>query len=135
MPSMQNIVLEDAAVPTPNEVTFKAMSLVNNVGAYQDDSDGPISLWPRITISVRPASSGNQGHKVIAKITLPIPREVEEGSCCVPNGTPQPQNIVTVEFLRSSQSSNTTAADTLAFLQGLVADAQFTQCALGESLR
>lgn len=134
MPIMQAIVLDDAQ-STPVSHTFKPMSLRNDIGSYADDSTGAVKTWPSITISVRPASQQNQGHKVILKITQPLNVEPEDGACCVPSGTPVPSNLVTVEFMRNSQSSALDAETLLEFLQQVVLDDQFTLTALGESLR
>lgn len=134
MPIMANIVLDDAQDPAVTH-TFKPMSLRNDLGSYADSAVGAVKTWPTITISTRPASTANQGHKTIAKIVLPLAQEDDPSACCVPVGTPQPASIVSVEFLRHSTSSTIDAETLLAFLQQLVEDTQFTACALGESLR
>lgn len=131
---MQAIVLDDAQ-ETPVSHTFKPMSLRNDIGTYADSAEGAVKSWPTITISVRPSSTSNQGHKVILKITQPLTVDQENGACCVPAGTPVPSNLVTVEFMRNSQSSSLDAETLLEFLQQVVLDDQFTLTALGESLR
>jgi len=132
MPTMANIVLE---YPPETDNTFKPMSLVDNMGTYSNVIDGTVQSWPKITISVRPAQVSNNGHKVTLRVTLPLARMEDEGTCCVPRGTPLPANVVTIEFLRHNQSSQAAAEEILAYLQQVVNDTQFTACALGESLR
>lgn len=134
MPVMANIVLDDAKEP-PVSHTFKPMSLRNDIGSYADNADGPVKTWPTLTISTRPASANNGGHKTVLKIVLPLVVDDDPSACCVPAGTPQPTSLVTVEFLRNSMSSNLDAETLLEFLQQAVLDSQFTSCALGESLR
>lgn len=134
MPVMSNIVLDDAASP-PVSHTFKPISLVNNLGKYSDNAAGTLAIWPRISCSVRPAANGNNGHKTIWKIELPFKTEQDDGQCCVPIGTTPPQNMVTIETLMSSASPLSEMDDIIAFLQGLVSNAQFLATASGESLR
>jgi len=135
MPTMAPIVVEDTTTPEPIEHTFLPMSLDGNIGTYQDSATGTVKSWPKITISVRPSTPANGGHKVILKMTLPVARVSEEGQCCVPIGTALPANLVTVEFLRSNDAQAKDAEDALAYLQQVVQDAQFTAVALGQSLR
>lgn len=134
MPVMTAIVLDDAATP-PVSHTFKPMSLRNDIGTYMDDSSGAVKTWPSITISTRPASTANQGHKVIVKITQPLVVTQDDGTCCTPQGAPVPTSLVSIEFLRNSVSSAADANTLLKYLQELVLDPQFTATALGESLR
>lgn len=134
MPIMANIVLDDANEPAVSR-TFKPMSLRNDIGIYSNETGGAVKTWPTLSISTRPASTNNQGHKTILKIVLPLVPVDDPSACCVPSGTPQPASIVTVEFLRNSISSTLDAETLLEFLQQAVLDTQFTACALGESLR
>lgn len=134
MPVMQNIVLKDAATPPVNH-TFNPMSLRNDLGTYVDKSGGAIKTRPAITISVRPASPGNQGHKVTVKLTLPHVVAAEDGTCCTPPGAAVPFSQVSIETLRNSVSSDADNATLLSFLADLVKDPQFVAVAGGESLR
>lgn len=133
MPTMQNIVLDDAATPAVPR-TFKPMSLRNDVGTYQDDSSGRVSEWPTISIGTRPASKTNAGHKTTLKIVLPHPVDDSDGACCVDKNNVA-SSLVTVEFLRSSVATNDQINDLLKFLQQMVENGQFTATAKGESLR
>lgn len=134
MPTMTSIVLDDAQDPAV-EHTFKPMSLRNDIGTYMDDSTGAVKTWPTITISTRAASTANQGHKVILKITQPLVPPTDDGSCCIPADAVVPTSLVTVEFMRNKVSSNLDAQTLLKWLQEVVLDSQFTSTALGESLR
>lgn len=134
MPVMTNIVLNDAASPSVPHI-FKPMSLRNDLGTYMDDSNGAVQIWPSITISTRPASAANQGHKTILKIVQPLVTPTEDGTCCTPQGAPVPTSTVTIEFMRNKTSGNLPAETLLKFLQEIVLDSQFTSTALGESLR
>jgi len=134
MPSMANIVLNDATSPTPVAHTFKPMSLVNNQGQYAETT-GALKTWNRIQCDIRPAAANNGGHRVTWKITQPIIVDPDAGECCTPKGTAVPANLVTVEFLRSSSSDDNAVADLLAFLKELVTNSQFVATSKGESLR
>lgn len=135
MPVMSNIVLDDATSPTPVAHTFKPISLVDNLGRWNDNSTGTLATWPVITCSVRPAQANNGGHKSIWKIELPLVVTPEDGTCCVPKGTPLPRNMVTIETLRSVDSDEASISNLLAFLADLATDTQFVAVAKGESLR
>lgn len=134
MPVMQAIVLDDAKT-TPVAHSFDPMSLRNDLGTYSDRTGVAIQLRPSITISVRPANNGNQGHKVVLKLVYPHARTDSEGECCVPNGTPLPTSQFTVEFVRNKIATDADYNDLLGFLQQVVKDPQFTAVTSGESLR
>lgn len=134
MPQMSNIVMNDAAAPAVSH-TFKPMSLRNDLGTYQDSASGAVQTWPTITISVRPATSANSGHKTTLRVVTPHAVTDESGTCCVPRGTPLPFSQVTVEFIRSNQADAADVNDLLKYLQQIVLDNQFVLTAKGESLR
>jgi len=132
---MSNIVLNDATSPTPVARTFYPISLVNNLGKWNNNASGTLATWPAITSSIRPAAASNGGHKTIWKIELPVQVTPDDGECCTPKGTPLPRNMVTIETLRANESSAQEISDLIAFLQGLVSNSQFVATVKGESLR
>lgn len=134
MPQMASIVLSDAATPAVDH-TFKPMSLKGDLGLYQDDSGGTVQTWPQITISTRPATSSNSGHKTVLRLTYPHAFPDDSGVCCTPRGTPLPYSQFQIEFIRSNSATADNFNDVLKFLQTVVSDAQFTKTAAGESLR
>lgn len=134
MPVMQTIVLDDAQT-TPVEHSFDPMSLRNDLGTYTDKDGLAIQLRPSITISVRPGSKQNQGHKTVLKLVYPHAIDPLTGECCVPVGTPVPTSHFQIEFVRNNVSSEADFNNLLKFLQQVVNDTQFTATASGESLR
>lgn len=134
MPQMANIVLADAQA-TPVDHTFKPMSLKGDIGLYNDDAVGTVQSWPSITISTRPATTSNSGHKTVLRLTYPHAVMDESGVCCTPRGTPLPYSQFQVEFIRSNAATAADFATVLKYLQQVVLDPQFTKTASGESLR
>lgn len=136
MPTMASIVLNDAQT-TPVAHTFLPMSLRNDIGSYQDNASGTVVTWPTITISARPASSTNAGHKTTLKLVFPHAPILDPSDpyCCVPQGSALPSSSFTVEITRSNAASAADFATVLKYLQEVVLDNQFTKTAAGESLR
>lgn len=134
MPSMQNIVLKDAADPVVNH-TFTPMSLRNDLGSYVDKSGGSLKARPSITIGVRPATTRNQGHKVTMRLHLPHVTTPAEGECCVPGDAVIPFSSFEVVFMRHNVATDLDVNTLLSFLADAVQDSQFVLTAQGESLR
>lgn len=130
---MQNIVLKDAATPTPADHTFKPTTLVNQVGSFVDMAKTRVADWPVITGSFRPADASNVGQKARWKLTLPH-TIVEDGGCCVDVNTP-PSSFFTIEVVRNKVATNAQNEDLIKFLQELVKDPQFLATLRGEGLR
>lgn len=135
MPVMQPIVLKDAQTPTPVSHSYDPMSLRNDLGTYVDKTGTNIRLRNTLTMSVRPATTSNQGHKVTVRLQQPLVTSPVDGECCTPQGAPIPHNQVVIEFLRNNTASDAQTNDLLAYLQDLVKDPQFVAVARGESLR
>lgn len=129
---MQNIVLEDAAMPKVAH-TFKPVSLIGQVGTYQDQVLNRVADWPVLTASTRAASKTNAGQKTIWKMVLPH-TVADEGGCCVDVNNP-PESHFTVEFVRNKLATNRNNDDLISYLQELVFDEQFLSTLRGESLR
>lgn len=134
MPSMQQIVLKDAADPVVNH-TFIPMSLRNDVGSYVDKSGGSLKTRPSISIGVRPATNRNQGHKVTMRLHLPHAPTPTEGDCCIPADAVIPFSSFEVTFLRHNVATDLDIDTLLSFLADAVLDSQFVAVAQGESLR
>jgi hypothetical protein len=135
MPTMANIVLNDATSPSPVAHTFKPISNVNNVGNYADNATGVLSVWQRLLATIRPAAPNNGGHRVTWKLSQPLVSDPVDGECCTPKGTVPPENFVTIEVFRSKSSTNQQINDLLAELKDLVANSQFVATSQGEGLR
>lgn len=134
MPVMQTIVLNDSQT-VPVEHSFDPMSLRNDLGTYVDKDGNAINTRPSITISVRPGTKTNQGHKVVLKLVYPHAFNPSTGECCVPVGTSVPTSHFQIEFVRNNVAGEQDFNDLLAYLQQVVLNEQFTKTASGESLR
>lgn len=132
MPSMSNIVLEDASAV---DHTYSPIRLDGNLGTWRDRSPAVLYLMPTLTSDVRPAARGNGGHKTTSKLTLPFDPPAGSNDCCTPVDQARPANFWRVETMVSDRASETEVDDLIAFLISYVSSDAFKAVVKGESWR
>lgn len=133
MAIMANIVLKDAATPTPNDHTFNPTSLSGNKGEYRELAVTPFVNQQSISVDLTPASASSAGWRGTWRLVQALPLD-DEGPCCNA-GVPTPTNWVSIQFFSNKLATRSDLLNLIAELQDLVADSQFTGTILGEGLR
>lgn len=133
MAIMADIVLQDAATPTPANHTYKPVALTGNKGQYRELSVDKFVNQSWIDVDLTPASATSAGNRSQWKLTMPHPLSEDDGCCSV--GVATPTSWASVQIFANKLASRQQKLDLLAELADLVKDSQFIATVLGEGLR